>query len=235
MEAITKPRAGQDEALRQVDEDGVEFIRLWFTDIMGHEPRPLVGPDVLADLGHDRLVGLVDDVEGLADGDEPRSARKDPGSCEHSRVRHRPFLSLSAWPAPAWRRGRARPGFAGAAGGAARSVPARRRRRAGAWPGAAAPCWPRRGRNGRTLPLDWTVEHDLSDVGQHALDRLEVQPLAGDVLRLGVLLRARRRSGPRRRWPGARAAPCTPRPRGSSAGPGRAPSAGCPRCRRGPR
>ena len=35
MEAITETRPGPEETLRQVDEDGVEFIRLWFTDIMG--------------------------------------------------------------------------------------------------------------------------------------------------------------------------------------------------------
>jgi glutamine synthetase len=47
MEAITKPRSGPEQTLRQVDEDGVEFIRLWFTDIMGQLKSFAVGREEL--------------------------------------------------------------------------------------------------------------------------------------------------------------------------------------------
>ena len=41
MEATTKPRARPQETLRH--EDGVEFIRLWFTDILGQLKSFAVG------------------------------------------------------------------------------------------------------------------------------------------------------------------------------------------------
>ena len=47
MEAITKPRSGHDETLRRVDEDGVEFIRLWFTDIQGQLKSFAIGREEL--------------------------------------------------------------------------------------------------------------------------------------------------------------------------------------------
>jgi len=47
MEAITKPQAGADETLRRVEEDGVEFIRLWFTDILGQLKSFAIGREEL--------------------------------------------------------------------------------------------------------------------------------------------------------------------------------------------
>src|SRR5919198_5900099 len=47
MATATKPRSGPDDILRRVDEDGVEFIRLWFTDINGQLKSFAIGREEL--------------------------------------------------------------------------------------------------------------------------------------------------------------------------------------------
>ncbi len=47
MATVTKPRTGHDDILRRVDEDGVEFIRLWFTDINGQLKSFAIGREEL--------------------------------------------------------------------------------------------------------------------------------------------------------------------------------------------
>jgi hypothetical protein len=47
MATITKPLPGPQDTLRRVDEDGVEFIRLWFTDILGQLKSFAIGREEL--------------------------------------------------------------------------------------------------------------------------------------------------------------------------------------------
>ena len=47
MATVTKPRTDPDDILRRVDEDGVEFIRFWFTDINGQLKSFSVGREEL--------------------------------------------------------------------------------------------------------------------------------------------------------------------------------------------
>src|SRR6266513_8908 len=47
MATVTKPRTDPDDVLRRVDEDGVEFIRVWFTDINGQLKSFAVGREEL--------------------------------------------------------------------------------------------------------------------------------------------------------------------------------------------
>ena len=47
MATVTKPRTDPDDILRRVEEDGVEFIRFWFTDINGQLKSFAVGREEL--------------------------------------------------------------------------------------------------------------------------------------------------------------------------------------------
>ena len=47
MATVTKPRTDPDDILRRVEEDGVEFIRFWFTDIIGQLKSFAVGREEL--------------------------------------------------------------------------------------------------------------------------------------------------------------------------------------------
>jgi len=47
MATTTEPKTSPDEILKQVDKDGVEFIRFWFTDIMGQLKSFSVGKEEL--------------------------------------------------------------------------------------------------------------------------------------------------------------------------------------------
>ena len=47
MATITKPLPTPEDTLRRVDEDGVEFIRFWFTDILGQLKSFAVGREEL--------------------------------------------------------------------------------------------------------------------------------------------------------------------------------------------
>jgi glutamine synthetase len=47
MATITEPTTSPDEILRRVDDDGVEFIRFWFTDILGQLKSFAVGREEL--------------------------------------------------------------------------------------------------------------------------------------------------------------------------------------------
>jgi glutamine synthetase len=49
MATIAEPRTSPDEILGQVETDGVEFIRFWFTDILGQLKSFAVGKDELED------------------------------------------------------------------------------------------------------------------------------------------------------------------------------------------
>jgi glutamine synthetase len=49
MATIAEPRTSPDEILAQVESDGVEFIRFWFTDILGQLKSFAVGKDELED------------------------------------------------------------------------------------------------------------------------------------------------------------------------------------------
>src|SRR5919106_3337082 len=47
MATITEPKTSPDEVLKAVDKDGIEFIRFWFTDIMGQLKSFAVGKEEL--------------------------------------------------------------------------------------------------------------------------------------------------------------------------------------------
>src|SRR5919106_390631 len=47
MATITEPKTSPDEVLKRVDEDGIEFIRFWFTDINGQLKSFAVGKEEL--------------------------------------------------------------------------------------------------------------------------------------------------------------------------------------------
>ncbi|HEY7152288.1 MAG TPA: glutamine synthetase beta-grasp domain-containing protein, partial [Solirubrobacterales bacterium] len=47
MATVTKPRTDPDDILRRVEDDGVEFIRFWFTDINGQLKSFAVGREEL--------------------------------------------------------------------------------------------------------------------------------------------------------------------------------------------
>ena len=49
MATITEPRTSPDEILAQVESDGVEFVRFWFTDILGQLKSFAVGKEELED------------------------------------------------------------------------------------------------------------------------------------------------------------------------------------------
>ena len=57
MATVTKPRTDPDDILRRVDEDGVEFIRFWFTDINGQLKSFAVG--------REELEGALDGGDGI--------------------------------------------------------------------------------------------------------------------------------------------------------------------------
>jgi glutamine synthetase len=49
MATVAEPRTSADDILRRVDADGVEFIRFWFTDILGQLKSFAVGKEELED------------------------------------------------------------------------------------------------------------------------------------------------------------------------------------------
>src|SRR5918992_1979552 len=49
MATISKRRTGSEDVLRRVEDDGVEFIRFWFTDILGQLKSFAVGREELED------------------------------------------------------------------------------------------------------------------------------------------------------------------------------------------
>jgi glutamine synthetase len=55
MATITEPTVSPDDVMRRVEEDGVEFIRFWFTDILGQLKSFAVGKEELEDALEDGM------------------------------------------------------------------------------------------------------------------------------------------------------------------------------------
>ena len=56
MATVTKPRTNPDDILRRVDEDGVEFIRFWFTDIW---PEGYTSQRIYDEYGNPIIAGRI--------------------------------------------------------------------------------------------------------------------------------------------------------------------------------
>ena len=70
MATVPKPRTDPDDILRRVEEDGVEFIRFWFTDINGQLKSFAVG--------REELEGALEDGMGF-DGSSITGFNRDRG------------------------------------------------------------------------------------------------------------------------------------------------------------